>query len=259
MIREKKYFFLFSLLLLFFLGLHVFFLFTRHHDIHWDEAVYISMGKYLYSLGTEGLFESIRPLGLPLALGFFWNIGFGTVFAYQTIIFLFSIGVISLVYLLGKELFSEESAFFACLVLVLTPFFFQNSISIMTEIPAAFFILLSIYLLFWQKHPFLVGLIASLAFLFKFPAGLLVPALLFVFVLEYTHQWKKLFFQCASFLLGVFLIQLPSFIFNYLMYRAHSATVFDAVFRPLLLAEGHASNAVHAVSVLCQNLFYYFF
>ncbi|MBI5002373.1 glycosyltransferase family 39 protein [Candidatus Woesearchaeota archaeon] len=259
MIREKKYLFLFSLLLLFFLGLHVFFLFMRHHDIHWDEAVYISMGKYLYSLGTEGLFESIRPLGLPLVLGLFWKLGLGTVFVYQTVIFLFSLGVLFLVYLLGKELFSEESAFFACLALVLSPLFFQSSVSIMTEIPATFFILLSIYLLVRGKHTFFVGIMASFAFLFKFPAGLLVPALLFVSVLEYVGHWKKLFFQCASFMFGVFLIQLPFFIFNYFMYRAHSATVFDAVFRPLLLAEGHASNAVHAVSAVWQNIFYYMF
>src|SRR3989338_3581076 len=108
MIREKKYLSLFSLLLLFFLGLYVFFLLTRHHDIHWDEAVYISMGKYLYSLGTEGLFESIRPLGLPLILGFLWSIGFGTVFVYETLIFLFALGVLFLVFLLGTNIFSEE-------------------------------------------------------------------------------------------------------------------------------------------------------
>ncbi len=259
MIREKKYLFLFSLIVLFFLGLHIFLVLTRHHDIHWDEAVYISMGKYFYSLGTEGLFESIRPLGLPLVLGFFWSIGLGTVFVYQTVIFLFSLGVLLLVYLLGKELFSEESAIFACLMLVLTPFFFQSSISIMTEIPAVFFVLLSIYLLVREKHLFFVGIIASFAFLFKFPAGLLVPALLFVLVLHNISRWKKFLSSSSWFLLGFFVIQLPFFIFNYLMYRAHSATVFDAVFRPLLLAEGHASNAVHAVSAGWQNLFYYAF
>lgn len=259
MIDNKKYPLLLSLVLFFFLTLSLFFLFSRHHDIHWDEAVYISMGKYLYSSGTQGLFESIRPLGLPLVLGFFWKIGLGTVLAYQTIIFLFSLGVILLVYLLGKEFFCQESAFFAALVLVISPLFFQNSISIMTEIPAAFFILLSIFLFIRQRHAFVVGVIASLAFLFKFPAGLIIPALLFLFALEHFGQWKKIFSDCCFFLLGVFVIQIPFFIFNYLQYRPSTSTAFDALFRPLLLAEGHASNAVHAISTPWQDIFYYVF
>ena len=38
---------------------------TTFHLIGWDEAVYLGMGKYIYSGGAIGLFEEIRPLGLP--------------------------------------------------------------------------------------------------------------------------------------------------------------------------------------------------
>ncbi len=256
MIYKKKDFLLFSLLLLFFLGLCIFFILTRHHDIHWDEAVYISMGKYLYSLGTEGLFESIRPLGLPLVLGFFWMIGLGEIFVYQTIIFLFALGTLLLVYLLGKELFSFEAGLFAALILVLTPVFFQNSISIMTEIPATFFVLLSLFLFVTQKNPFLIGLAAATAFLFRFPAGLLLPTLFFLLFIRHEHSRKKII-DCCFFAIGSMTALFPFFAFNYFQYRLDTATFFDAIFRPLILGGGHAANPAHAVSGLWQNTFYY--
>lgn len=256
MIIKKKFPLLFSLLILFFICLYVFLLFTRHHDIHWDEAVYISMGKYLYSSGTEGLFESIRPLGLPLVLGFFWMIGLGTTFVYQTLIFLFSLGVLGLVYLLGKELFSEESGLFAVIALVLTPVFFQSSISIMTEVPAAFFVLLSFFLFVKQKKPFFVGLAAAIAFLFKFPAGLLLPALFFLLFIRHEHARKKIR-DCCFFFIGSMTVLFPFFAFNYSQYQSDTATFFDALFRPIILGGGHAANAAHAVSGLWRDLFYY--
>ena len=39
-------------------------------DIWWDSAVYLGMGKHIYSLGEVGLWESSRPLIWPLILGF---------------------------------------------------------------------------------------------------------------------------------------------------------------------------------------------
>lgn len=256
MIHKKKHFLLFSLLVLFFLGLYSFFLLTRHHDIHWDEAVYMSMGKYLYSFGTEGLFESIRPLGLPLVLGFFWMIGLGELFVYQTIIFLFALGTLLLVYLLGKELFSSEAGLFAALALVLTPIFFQSSVSIMTEIPAVFFVVLSFFLFIKQKHPFFVGLAAATAFLFKFPAGLILPILLFLFLIRQEHIRKKIT-NCCFFTAGSVTALFPFFAFNYFHYRHDTATFFDAIFRPLILGGDHAANPVHAISGLWQDIFYY--
>ncbi|MEK6876668.1 MAG: hypothetical protein AABX63_04600, partial [Nanoarchaeota archaeon] len=44
-------------------------------DIWWDSAVYLGMGKYIYSSGDSGLWEASRPLVWPLILGFFWKIG----------------------------------------------------------------------------------------------------------------------------------------------------------------------------------------
>ena len=256
MIHRKRWIAL-LFIFLFFSSLYGTFLFTRHHDIHWDEAVYISIGKYLYSSGSQGLFESIRPLGLPLLLGLFWKLGLGTVVVYEGIIFLFALGVLLLVFLLGKETFSEEVGIFGCFVLVLTPLFFQSSISIMTEIPAVFFILLSVLLFVQQKHSFIVGVAASCAFLFKFPAGLIILALFFLIAVHHLNQFNLLFQDAAFLLSGFIAVQLPVFIFNYVMYKDYTETVFDALFRPLLLAGGHAANSVHAVQSSWENVFYY--
>ena len=53
---------------------------TKFHFILWDEAVYIGIGKFMFSYGSAGLFEIIRPLGLPLILGSLWSVGLKHIF-----------------------------------------------------------------------------------------------------------------------------------------------------------------------------------
>lgn len=48
--------------------------FTKFMVVLWDEAVYIGIGKFFLSLGSVGLFEPIRPIVLPLFLGFFGSL-----------------------------------------------------------------------------------------------------------------------------------------------------------------------------------------
>lgn len=235
--------------LVFFTLLHIIFFFTRHHDIHWDEAVYISMAKYLYSFGSVGLFESIRPLGLALVLGFFWKIGAG-IEMYQTVELLFALGILLLTYMLGKKIADEQSAVLATAFLAITPFFFFNSIQILTEIPAAFFILLSVYLFAEQKY-FTAGITAGIAFLFKFPAGILFLGLFCIAVLEKKYRKSIVVFA------GFVIVQIPYLVFNYISYAPFTATAFDALFRPFLLAESHASNWLHAIAGTWQNILYY--
>lgn len=235
--------------IVFFSLLHIIFFCTRHHDIHWDEAVYISMGKYVYSFGTVGLFESIRPIGLALVLGFFWKIGTG-IEIYQIIELIFALGILILTYMLGRKIADEQSAVLATALLAITPFFFFNSIQILTEIPAAFFILLSTYLFVEQKY-FIAGITASIAFLFKFPAGIIFIALLALRVCQ--KKYRQSLFLCSGFVIP----HIPYMLFNYISYAPFTATAFDAVFRPFLLAESHASNWVHAVTGTWQNIWYY--
>lgn len=241
-----------------FLFFELLFLSTRHHDIHWDEAVYIGMGKWLYSQGTQGLFESIRPLGLPLLLGFFWKLNLGTATAYQFLIFLFALGSLFLTWKITKKIMEEETALITVFLLAITPLFLFGAFSILTEIPALFFILLTLYFFIEKKHPFIIGLAASSAFLFKFPAGLLFLAVVILYVLQ--AEEKELLSRKSPLLFALFgflLVQLPVFLFNYFLYQAETSSWLDAVFRPILLAKEHAQNQVNAVPEMLQNLFYY--
>lgn len=241
-----------------FLFLELLFLTTRHHDIHWDEAVYISMGKWIYSLGTEGLFESIRPLGLPLLLGFLWKVNMATATAYQFLIFLFALGSLFVTWKITKKIMGEETALITVFLLAITPFFLFGTFSILTEIPALFFILLTVSLFIEKKHPFIIGLAASSAFLLKFPAGLLFLAIIILYVIQ-SEEKELLSRKSPLFLtfLGFLLVQLPFFLFNYFSYQAETSSWFDAVFRPLLLAKEHAQNQLHVIPEFFHNLLYY--
>ena len=83
---------------------------TKVHQIIWDEAVYIGMGKFLFSFGKAGLWESIRPLGLPLLLGAIWKLKLDTILFAEILAVFFSLGNILLVYLISKETFNKTTA-----------------------------------------------------------------------------------------------------------------------------------------------------
>lgn len=62
------------LILCFFLAVHGA-LIVRPHIYEFDEAVYIAIGKYLFSNGSVGLFDDQRPLVIAFILGLIWKAG----------------------------------------------------------------------------------------------------------------------------------------------------------------------------------------
>ena len=122
----------FYVIVLTFLVAYVSHLILKYHFVLWDEAVYIGIGKYLFSSGQVGLWEEIRPLGIPLLFGGAWKLGLNPVIAGRVIELLFSIGTISLVYLISKEIFNKKIASINIVIYVITPLFFYNSLRLMT-------------------------------------------------------------------------------------------------------------------------------
>ena len=55
--------------------------FFSYHELWWDSAVYIGMGKFIFSGGQLGLWEHLRPLMWPSFIGFLWKLGFNPVIA----------------------------------------------------------------------------------------------------------------------------------------------------------------------------------
>jgi len=170
----KKYWVIVTVILLFVIIRMV--TLQHHAVIEWDAAVYIGMGKYLFSHGTVGAWEVLRPLGLPFILGLAWKIGlnpytFGTIFS-----ILVSAGMLALVYFFAEEV-RKGSGTIAALLLASSTIFFRYSSVPITDITSAFFALLSLFLVYkatTNKQYFLSGLFAAIAFMFRFPQGLLL-------------------------------------------------------------------------------------
>ena len=200
----------------------------RYHDTRWDESVFIGMGKYIFSEGESGLWESIRPPGLPLVFGLFWKLGLNSIILSELLSIFFAMGCIYFTYLIGNELYNSKIGFFSALILSVTPVFFYFSSYGFTGIPSTFMALVSIYF-FIKKRYFICGVFSAAALLFRFPQGLLLPIFLFWLYIKNKNK-------IVSFILGWSSLVIPFFIFNLFMYQD--------MFFPFIEASLHQSNIV---------------
>ncbi|MBI2660990.1 glycosyltransferase family 39 protein [Candidatus Woesearchaeota archaeon] len=179
----------------------------------WDSAVYIGMGKYIFSDGDLGLFEDSRPVLLPIALGIMWKTGLDPVMAGKIFVLIVSIAYLVVLYLAAKAVCNRFVGFFAALMLALFPPFIAYSDIIITDILAGFLVLLSFYFVARGKT-LSSGIFISLAILAKFTALLFVP-LLFILVPFYCKKFKE---RILFFCIGFAIILLPYFIVNLVVY-----------------------------------------
>jgi hypothetical protein len=226
-----------------FVILRMMFSWLTYHLIGWDESVYLSMGRFIHTFGEHGLWEVIRPLGLPAILSILPNTGY--IILSELIILVFSLGCIYLTYKITLLYTNEKAAILAASLLALTPLFFYYSFLVYTDIPAAFLVLLAIYM-FLNDRLFWAGSAAGLAFVFRFPAGIILIALLtFSFDRNIRHTLLKASKVTAAFILTV----LPYFVINQIY-------TFTAYF-PVVEAMKHQNNMFFEVSGIAQNIFYY--
>jgi len=172
-------------------------------NVWWDSAVYIGMGKYLYSAGNAGLFEASRPLMLPIILGLFRSIA-----AAKAVAVLFSAGLVLFTYLVAKELFNEEAALLSSVFLVFTPVFFFFAKIPLTGIVSAFFGMAGIFA-YTKDRPFASGLLLGTAAMTRFLA-----AFMGIIVLALLLKERK----AGAFAAGYAMITAPYFISNYVIY-----------------------------------------
>ena len=203
------------LLLLAFLAVGIF-QFVVPFDTQWDEAVFIGMGKHIFSGGEAGLWEDARPLVLPLFLGFFWKIGLDPVLAGRILMLLFSVGAIYLTYLVAKEAFDEKTALLASVLFAFMPTFLFFTNHAMTAIPSTFFALAAVYL-FLKKKLFLSGVFAGLAVMTRF-FQVFVLIGLYLFVLIRAKRLKLSFRSIGLHLSGVLIFLVPFLAFNLFRY-----------------------------------------
>ncbi len=226
----------------------------------WDEAVYLAIGKHIYSAGASGLWEPIRPPGLSLVLGPVWKLHLPYFLSSVLLKFLFSLGAIVLTYLLAKKLFGTKAAILATALLATSQAFFFYSSQIFTEIPSSLFVLAAVYF-FSERKPYLSGIAAALAVLFKFTNGILVVAIAAsVIALHLAKQGKarQLLASSAQIAVSFAAVVLPFLAFNAFFYRGYSSSLFAAAVRPFSLAAWHQSNPAKAVAGGIYNYSYYF-
>ncbi len=190
--------------------------FLKSNDMWWDSAVYIGMGKYMFSLGKIGLWETPRPLVWPLLLGLLWKLNLSPTIYGRILELLFASGCVYLAYKTGKEIFNEKIGLLSALLLAFTPTFLFFSKIMLSDIPSAFFALLAVYL-FIKKEFFYTGLFASIAFMTRFlQIGIFISILI---ILVYNHKKYKNFNKnLLNLVSGFSIILAPFLIFNTIRY-----------------------------------------
>ncbi len=190
-----------------------FFLFSD--TVNWDSAVYLEMGKYIFSFGKAGLWEASRPLLWPLMTGFLWKIKLEPIFFGKILTTLFSIACIYITYLIGRGPFNRKIALVSALFFSFSPTFFNNNPSLLSEIPSTLFSLLAVYLFIKNKNA-LSGFFFGIAFLTRFFQAMIPASLLFLLYSRRrnTHFLKKLYITFLFFIITI----APYFFINNFLY-----------------------------------------
>ena len=154
----------------------------------WDSTAYLSNANYF--LTGNGYFEILRAPLLPIMLTGFISFGLEN-FVPPIFIFLFLLST----YFLGSELFGKKTGFFAALIAAAVQIFTIWSPRILSDVPAATFA--TIALIFVNraikdtKNLYIFGFFASLAFLTRYPAGIILP----IGLLYYFSRKKSVIFK----------------------------------------------------------------
>lgn len=208
---------IFIILVVFFL-LKAITLFKYHYPI-WDEAIYLSTGKFIYSFGQSGFYEILRPMFLPMVIGSFWKLGLNYVFWSEVLEIFIAMGTLYLTYSFANRIMGKKSALPSVIVLAATPLFFLHSSYILVDIPSAFFVMLSFHLLLEKKF-YLSGIVAGLAFFTKFPQAIFTIAvgLYMLHQMLMSKKFKRIFIDVMKFASAFALVLVLFMVFNFFFY-----------------------------------------
>ena len=190
------------------------------YPLWWDSHVYVGIGKYIFSGGEIGIWESFRPLVHPLILGIFWKAGFDPIIIGKILDVAFSVLAIYFTYKIAEIVFNKKIAMLSSLLLSVTPIFLIHTGLILTEPLALTLGLAGIYVLVRYQHLFSVfgaGVFIALSFLTRFPQGIWFAVMVGALVIPRGKATLKLK-TLAALMLGFTLPILPYLLFNYFRY-----------------------------------------
>ena len=207
---------LFIVILVFFIILKIITLFVQS-DLMWDSAVYMGMGKQIYSLGRVGLWEPSRPLVWPLIIGFFWKTGFNFILSAKILVILFSFGCAILVYIIAAKIFDNRVAFYTALFFIFSPTFFIFGGIPVSDVPSLFFLLLSIFY-FIRKKDKLCGCFLGISFMTRFFQIFFIIPILIIY-LSLWIRGKIRLKNITNFALFFMIPIMPYFLLNVYLYK----------------------------------------
>ncbi len=190
-----------------------------NHPLWWDSHVYVGMGKYIFSNGQIGIWESFRPLVHPIILGTFWYFRLDPVIVGKILDLVFSLTSIYLVHLLGKQVFNKKTGLIAAGIFSLTPLFIMYTGLILTE-PLAITLGLWGTYLFLKGNKwglFFAGILLSLSFQTKFPQGIIFAGIILIMLLKKEKIIDKIK-TLSAISTGFIITTVPYMIFNYFRY-----------------------------------------
>ena len=217
----------------------------KNKVLWWDQSVYILIGRYFFSLGKEGLFESVRPLVWPFILGFTWKMGFNDILMSRLLSFIFTIGAALLVFLITRELFDEESALLSSGLFLINYLFLFYEQTGLTSIPSVFFALMGLYSLLRIMMKMIkntmgvlkalfVGILIGIATMTRFTQGIVMIIIILFFIynlikarnntissdkINNRTKNRTLLYTILYVILGFLIITTPYLIWNYVAYK----------------------------------------
>lgn len=215
---------------------------SLNYELWWDAYIYIGMGKFMFSFGDLGIWESFRPLVWPFILGLIWKLGLPVIVVAKFLDVIFSIICINLVYVICLRLYNRTVANFAALIFGTSSLFLMYVGLIVTEPLTVMFMLLSVYYFVrygdggdmtkfrwfvYDKNLILSSLFAALSFLTKYPSGImlivLLSSLIFSSLMTGRSFNKNIFLfkfkQCLTVGVVFILTMLPYLILNFILYK----------------------------------------
>ena len=184
---------------------------TFNQPLWWDEADYMSAAKNLgLNLNIQDIWYYRRGFLFALLAAPFFTLGFGEI-GIRFLEVLFSTGFIFVSYLLISKMFDKKLVLYSSIGLTFSWILLFFTGRVMTDIPAAFFILLS-FLFLWKgyvlkegdKFIYLAGAIFALAVLTRMQSLIMVPAFMVpIFLKEKFKMFsnKKIWFGVLFFVL----------------------------------------------------------
>jgi 4-amino-4-deoxy-L-arabinose transferase-like glycosyltransferase len=220
-----------------------------------DEGVYVGIAKYFASSGTVGYFESIRPLALPVLLIPIQFIQANPFITGRILGLVLTLVSVPIAYYVAKTHFGKRAGLWAALLFAANAAIINFGGYILTDVFAYILMILAVSLLLSKRY-FWAGIVLSVAFLFKFPAMVILPVLV-VYIL--IVEKKKMWWGLVKFILGVIIAALPYFIFNAFHY---TGSFIQRLFGPLIEASVLVENqtwlyAKSSLSLYLSRLFTY--